>query len=142
MGIAEMCNLDVQSIAEDGCKCFMWTTNGFLLEALFLMRSWGFQYEKLWVWCKKTGAGGHPRNATEYIVEGTSGFIKTIGSHEKATNNWFIAQRGKHSVKPEEPRKMIEKFYPNCSKIELFARTKTTGWDVWGNEVESDINLT
>ena len=141
MGIAEMCNLDVKSLADDGCKCFIWTTNGFLLEALFLMRSWGFQYEKLWTWCKKTGAGGHPRNATEHIVEGTSGFIKTIGMHEKATNNWFIAQRGKHSVKPEEPRKMIERFYPNSKKIELFARQNTEGWDVWGNELVADQPL-
>lgn len=141
MSIAEMCNLDVKSIAEDGCKCFVWTTNGFLLEALFLVRSWGFQYDKLWTWCKKTGAGGHPRNATEHIVEGTRGFIKTIGMHEPATNNWFMAIKGKHSVKPEEARSMIERFYPNCSKIELFARQKTEGWDVWGNEIESDIEV-
>ena len=26
-------------------------------------------------------------------------------------------------------------------RIELFARKKTNGWDVWGNEVESDITL-
>ena len=26
-------------------------------------------------------------------------------------------------------------------RIELFAREKTEGWDVWGNEVESDIKL-
>jgi N6-adenosine-specific RNA methylase IME4 len=25
--------------------------------------------------------------------------------------------------------------------IELFAREKHSGWDVWGNEVESDILL-
>ncbi len=25
--------------------------------------------------------------------------------------------------------------------IELFAREKTEGWDVWGNEVENDITL-
>ena len=26
-------------------------------------------------------------------------------------------------------------------RIELFARQKTEGWDVWGNEVECDIKL-
>ncbi len=26
-------------------------------------------------------------------------------------------------------------------RIELFARNKTVGWDVWGNEVASDITL-
>mgnify|MGYP003146851400 CR=1 FL=1 len=29
----------------------------------------------------------------------------------------------------------------NYSKIELFARRKVKGWDCWGNEVESDIEL-
>ena len=141
MGIAEMCNLDVKNIMDDGCKCFVWTTNGFLLEALFLIRSWGFQYNKLWTWCKKTGAGGHPRNATEHIVEGTAGFIKTVGMHEKATNNWFIAKRGCHSKKPQIAKEMIERFYPNATKIELFARQRTKGWSAWGLEVESDIKL-
>lgn len=141
MGIAEMCNLNVKSLADNGCKCFIWTTNGFMLEALHLMRAWGFQYEKLWTWCKKTGAGGHPRNATEHILEGTRGFIKTIGPNELATNNWFIASKGEHSRKPDEARKMIDRFYPNSKKIELFARQRVDGWDAWGNEVESDVTL-
>ena len=36
---------------------------------------------------------------------------------------------------------MIAKWYPLNMKLEMFARNKTEGWDVWGNEVESDINL-
>ena len=36
---------------------------------------------------------------------------------------------------------MITDFYPTQEKIELFAREKTPGWDVWGNEVDSDIEL-
>ena len=27
------------------------------------------------------------------------------------------------------------------NKCELFARQKSEGWDVWGNEVESDITM-
>ena len=135
MAIAEMCNMDIDRIKADACKCFMWTTNSFLLEGMFLMRAWGFQYDKLWTWCKKTGAGGHPRNATEHIIEGTSGFIKTIGMNEKATNNWFIAKKGIHSKKPNDVYEMIERFYPDSSKIELFARNKREGWDSWGNEI-------
>lgn len=26
-------------------------------------------------------------------------------------------------------------------RIELFARQKTEGWDIWGNELQNDINL-
>ena len=30
----------------------------------------------------------------------------------------------------------------NLPRVELFARQKTPGWDVWGNEVDSDLSLT
>ena len=30
---------------------------------------------------------------------------------------------------------------PMKQGIKLFARTKTDGWDTWGNEVECDINM-
>jgi N6-adenosine-specific RNA methylase IME4 len=50
-------------------------------------------------------------------------------------------QKTKHSSKPQEIRKRIEMMFPEQNKVELFARQKIEGWDVWGNEVESDITL-
>lgn len=141
MTIGKMCSLRVKNIAEDLSKLFMWTTNSFLPEALEVTKFWGFQYDKLWTWCKPTGAGGHPRNATEHLIEASRGALKSIGRHEKPKNNWFIAPTRGHSVKPKEMRNIIEYCYPNYTKIELFAREKTPDWDVWGNEVESDIKL-
>ena len=38
-------------------------------------------------------------------------------------------------------RKRIVELMGDLPRIELFAREKTAGWDVWGNEVESDIEL-
>jgi N6-adenosine-specific RNA methylase IME4 len=32
---------------------------------------------------------------------------------------------------------MIEKLWPNTSKLEMFARKPREGWDSWGNEVEA-----
>lgn len=40
-----------------------------------------------------------------------------------------------HSKKPNEVRKNIVQLVGDLSKIELFAREKTKGWDVWGNEI-------
>ena len=122
----------VKSIAEDCSKLFMWTTNQFLPEALGLLKFWGFQYDKLWTWCKKTGAGGHPRNATEHLIESSRGALKSIGRHENAVNNWFVGKKGKHSVKPIEAYELIEYCYPKATKIELFARNSRAGWDCWG----------
>ena len=53
-----------------------------------------------------------------------------------------LRKRGnRHSKKPEEVRNRIVQLMGDLPRIELFAREKTEGWDVWGNEVESDIDL-
>jgi len=63
--------------------------------------------------------------------------------HKKINNIYqkVEAERTKHSKKPEEVRKNIELLFGELPRIELFAREKTEGWHVWGNEVESDIEL-
>jgi len=91
MGITEICELPVKEISDDCSKLFMWTTNQFLPEALGISRFWGFQYEKLWTWCKPTCSGGHPRNATEHILECGRGAVPTLGRHASPKNNWFAA---------------------------------------------------
>ena len=53
-----------------------------------------------------------------------------------------------HSRKPDEARNRIVELMGDIPRIELFAREQTNlfgsnldGWDVWGNEVESDVKL-
>ena len=41
----------------------------------------------------------------------------------------------KHSQKPNETKDRIVQLVGDLPRIELFAREKTEGWDVWGNEV-------
>ena len=53
----------------------------------------------------------------------------------------IVAPMGKHSEKPAGIRDGIVELCGDLNRIELFARTKTPGWKVWGNEVESDIEL-
>ena len=43
--------------------------------------------------------------------------------------------RRKHSQKPDEVREAIKKMFPTHKRIELFARHKTNGWDIWGLDV-------
>jgi N6-adenosine-specific RNA methylase IME4 len=35
----------------------------------------------------------------------------------------------------------MKKYQIGENRIDIFARQKRVGWDVWGNEVESDIDL-
>lgn len=53
----------------------------------------------------------------------------------------ILAPRGKHSEKPEKVRESIKRLYGKKKCIELFARRRVYGWDAWGDEVESDIDL-
>ena len=49
----------------------------------------------------------------------------------------LFAPRTKHSRKPPQMRRVIEKV-SHGPMIELFARYEVDGWDVWGNEVPRD----
>lgn len=62
-----------------------------------------------------------------------------------------MSPKSGHSKKPGEVRKRIVDLCGNLPRIELFARKSKgqlfedesfKGWDVWGNEVKSDILLT
>ena len=47
-----------------------------------------------------------------------------------------------HSKKPNEFRKRIERMFGrHVAKIELFARQKHSGWDIWGNELKNNIEI-
>lgn len=46
-----------------------------------------------------------------------------------------------HSKKPAEARERIVELLGDLPRIELFARQKSPGWDVWGNEVESSLDM-
>ena len=51
-----------------------------------------------------------------------------------------ISPREEHSKKPDIVREKIVELCGNLSRIELFARKETEGWDVFGNEVENSNN--
>jgi site-specific DNA-methyltransferase (adenine-specific) len=47
-----------------------------------------------------------------------------------------ISPREEHSKKPDLVREKIVELCGDVSRVELFARKQTKGWDTWGNEVE------
>ena len=44
-----------------------------------------------------------------------------------------------HSKKSDEARRRIVVLMGDVPRVELFARRPAPGWDVWGNEVPSNI---
>tara|TARA_B100001059_G_C17612452_1_gene465290 strand:- start:223 stop:777 length:555 start_codon:yes stop_codon:yes gene_type:complete len=138
----EICNLPIENIADKDCILFLWTTDSHLLEALEVIKSWGFKYKTIgftWVKQYKSGSycynfGSYTLKSTEICLIGLKGKLKNI----KKTNNvkgLVFAERTKHSKKPDIIRKKIVELCGDLPKIELFARQKVEGWDCWGNEV-------
>ena len=148
MTTEDICSLPVKDIIEDDCALFLWATDGHLPDALKVMESWGFRYVTIaFIWSKKTSTGkqvatlGAPTMKNcEVCLFGTKG---NMLKHKVSNNQYQLieAERTNHSTKPDETRLRINAIFPNLVKIELFARQKVDGWDCWGNEVESDIEL-
>ena len=124
-------NLPVSNLADEQCWLFLWVTNNFLKDGLDVMESWGFTYITNLVWAKNTiGLGYYFRGQHEICLFGKKGQIKPLSRSESTL---VVAKKQKHSKKPEEFYKKIESVSLE-PRIELFARSKRDGWDVWGNE--------
>jgi N6-adenosine-specific RNA methylase IME4 len=139
-------SLPVQSLCDDNCALFLWATYPLLKEALNTIDSWGFSYRTVaFTWVKTTennkfhfGLGYWTRANPEICLLATRGIVKRISA---SVRNLQVHRVREHSRKPDEIRNEIVTLLGDVPRIELFAREKTDGWDVWGNEVESDISL-
>jgi N6-adenosine-specific RNA methylase IME4 len=140
MTVDEIIQLPISEISDKNSVLFLWTTNKYIEQAYRISRAWGFNPSTMIVWAKKPkgrGLGGTFGISTEYLLFARKGTIK---AKERKWSTWFEHKRLKHSEKPDMFRQMIEDCFDG-NKIELFAREKVRDWDVWGNEVESDIKL-
>ena len=134
--------LKVPDICESNAVLFLWTSSPHLPQALELMSAWGFNYSTIaFVWYKeKTNPGYYTLSECEICIVGKKGSIpKPRGSRKE--RQFLSEMRGKHSEKPEEIRRRIEKMFPEQKKVELFSRKTSDGWAVWGNEVTSTVEL-
>ena len=138
MSLEELGKLNVP--ADDNCILFLWVQDGHLKNGIELGEKWGFTYKTIgFVWDKQNfGMGYWTRKGAEICLLFTKGKPK----RKDAGVRQFISSKAReHSRKPDEVRSGIVRLMGDLPRIELFARQKTEGWDVWGNEVESDIDL-
>ena len=134
--------LPVGELAEKDACLFLWVTSPLLDEGVKVLEDWGFKYKTIaFVWSKYTKNGKLVSNLGRWTMGNVE--LCLLGIKGKP-NSWRVdksikqlvqAERTKHSKKPQEVRDRIIKLLGDRGRIELFARQKTDGWDVWGNEV-------
>lgn len=132
----DLIKIPIYEIAEDDCLLFMWATNPHLAQGIELGRAWGFEYKTVaFVWDKMNhNPGQYTMSYCELCLVFKRGKIpRPRGARN--VKQLVRVPRSAHSEKPNEVLKGIEAMFPTQSKIELFARKKPKGWDVWGLDV-------
>jgi len=118
-----------------------WQYKNWSKKGIELIEEWGFKYKTIgFTWVKKNkktpswfwGMGYWTRSNAELCLLATKGKPKRI---DAGVHSILDTPIQKHSQKPQETRDRIVKLVGNLPRVELFAREKTEGWDVWGNEV-------
>ena len=153
----DICNLKVNEIADSNCILFLWATMPLLPNAFKVIEAWGFIHKTTaFTWIKlnpksKTvfkGIGRWVMGNAELVLLATKGKPHRIA---KNISQIIMENREGHSKKPDIVRNKIVELMGDLPRIELFARNTgmkdlfgnnpLDGWDAWGNEVESDIQL-
>lgn len=137
--------LPVHRLTDDNCILFLWVMNSELSHALDVIKAWGFVYKTVaFTWVKRRvntwhfGGGNWTRSNPEICLLATKGKVKRVNA---SVRNLVISPLREHSRKPDRIRTDIVQLVGDLPRIELFARQKTKGWDVWGDEIESNVIL-
>lgn len=150
----ELFDLPVESWAADNAVMIMWTVDCHYDTAIDLGKKYGFKFNTVFQRWLKT-----PEDPTQgflFPVEApdlhiAQGYTTRSGGCEECwlfkrgdglpvlrhdIRREFYDIRREHSRKPPIVRENIVKLYGDYPRLEMFARERTQGWDVWGNEVD------
>lgn len=151
LSVDELSQLPVGEVVAAKAHLYMWTTGAFIVEAHQLAEAWGFAPKGIIPWIKvkkdagrhvqqahgdlhaalRMGMGLYLRWASEFVVFAVKGKLATLRND---VNGVVFAERRAHSQKPDELYELVEAVSPG-PRLELFARTRRPGYEVWGNEI-------
>jgi N6-adenosine-specific RNA methylase IME4 len=140
-------SLPVQNLSAEDCALFLWATMPQLPLALEVMAAWGFAFKTVaFTWVKRNriasswfwGMGNWTRANAELVLLGTKGKPKRI---DAGVHSVLETPIRRHSQKPDETRDRIVRLLGDLPRIELFARGRYPGWDVWGLDVPEEEDV-
>jgi N6-adenosine-specific RNA methylase IME4 len=134
MPIAQICALDVRSLAHDDAILWLWTTNAHMREAFAVLDAWNFEPKTILTWVKnKMGLGDWLRGQTEHCLMAVRG-KPTVELTDQTTA--FHAPAREHSRKPTEFYQFVEQLCPAPRYADLFSRYRhNERWDCHGDDV-------
>jgi N6-adenosine-specific RNA methylase IME4 len=149
MTVQEICRLPVWDLAADSCLLAMWWVPTQPLEALKVVEAWGFRFMTMkgFTWHKTNkhkgnsaiGMGHMTRANSEDCLFAVKG--KLPERLDASICQHITAPRMEHSAKPPIIRHRLIQLLGDVPRIELFSRDNIEGWENWGNQCESSVDL-
>ena len=127
-------------VTKDGKQqvLFLWTIDKYLFDAERIAKELGYKLHARMIWNKVIGipTAFTIRYGHEYLLYMYKGKLMPVAKEERGKIHSVFTERSRtHSQKPEISFQIIERLYPNATKLEMYARAERNGWDCWGNEV-------
>lgn len=146
MSVGAICDLPVGDLCESDATLFLWATWPNLVEALDVVKAWGFEYVTGLPWIKlrekpfgdlwgevvappQYGVGFWVRGCTEPLLIARRGKVSPVTGDFVG----LISENFGHSRKPDNVHQLAERL--EGPYLELFARRHRAGWSVFGNEI-------
>ncbi len=139
MSLGDIKALPIAPLATEDAHLWLWTTNQFLGHGFAMLKAWGFTYLAPVHAIKPSGLGNYFVHRSQTILFAYKTQCR-FPLKRYAPNIIHVGNPKRHSEKWDITYEYIESISPG-PRLELFARKKREGWDVWGDEVESDIEF-
>jgi len=148
MSLDNIAALPISKIAAKNSVLLLWAIDPMLDVAFDVIKAWDFKFKTVgFYWVKEnikstgffSGLGYYTRANPEQCLLATRG--AGLKRTDRGVQRLLVAPRGRHSEKPLDAYRRIERLFGNVSRVELFARCRHAGWDVFGNQVEGSIRL-
>jgi len=151
MSMEDIKRLPVGALAADDAVLFLWVYQPMLREAFELIDAWGFTYKTVgYFWFKLTGGQDRLFYSDRDLALGLGYHTRTGGCEQcwlatrgdgyerisKGERQTIFAPVREHSRKPDEVAESIVRLVGDVPRIELFARSRRPGWEVWGNQTD------
>ena len=147
MTLQDLKDMPIQNLSAENCTLIFWWVGAMPKEAIEVVEAWDFTIKNQngFVWNKLTvkgnphfGMGFRTRSGSESAIIATRGKPKVYSHSVRAVQTLPIE---KHSKKPDKFRDLIVELCGDLPRLELFARNRTKGWSVFGNQVACSIDL-
>lgn len=160
MKLRDIMSLRIPPTTEDALL-FLWRVAWMVPEAYDVVRAWGFTAKSELVWVKTKsfegddvpvegdepdlgpmGMGWYSRQQHEVCIIAAKGRGASLIEAHDVRSVIYAPNTPEHSEKPQAAYQAIERLIGKLSpRVELFARAPRSGWDCFGNELETEIGF-